>query len=287
MASPAQRLLSEFARDGAVDVTCHLGHWPFRLGASVTAADLRAHAGRHGLRELWVSHLSALFGFDTHTGNAAALSECGADPIFRVLAVLDPTDDAWERELDWALADGATGIRIAPAHHGYSLPDAARVAQACRERGRPLQVLIRMDDARVRHPRFDTRDPRPDEIAAFLRVTVGTSIVLSGLRWDEWLELSALLADSPTSDVFLDLWHINGPFRVADLLGDESERWVFGSGFPIQTPEATILQLAASDLSGRQRAAIAHRNATRALGEDAASSLSAAPRGTSRASIAR
>jgi predicted TIM-barrel fold metal-dependent hydrolase len=266
MASPAQRLLSEFARDGAVDVTCHLGHWPFRLRASASAADLRAYAGRHGLRELWVSHLSALVGFDTRTGNAAALSECGEDPTFRVLAVVNPSDGAWEQELDWALANGAAGVRIAPAYHGYALPDAARVAHACRERGRPLQVLVRLDDARVRHPRFDVRDPRLDEIAAFLRATIGTSIVLSGLRWDEWLELSAHLADSPARDVLLDLWHINGPFRVADLLGNEPERWVFGSGFPVQTPEATILQLAASDLSSRQRAAIAHGNAARLLG---------------------
>lgn len=263
--SPAQNLLATFAQEGAVDVTCHLGQWPFRLRATATVGDLHAYARRHGLRELWVSHLSSLFGFDTRTGNDACLAACASDSLFRVFAVLDPTDATWEDELAWACARGASGLRIAPGIHGYPLWDAIPIAAACRERGLPLQVLVRLDDARVRHPRFPARDPRPEEIAEFLRQGEGTTLLLSGLRWDEWQETLPHLADTPPEGVRLDLWHVNGPFRVADMLGAEPDRWVFGSGFPVQTPEATMLQVASSDLAGGSRDRILRANAAAIL----------------------
>lgn len=259
--APARRLLSSFAEQGAVDVTCHVGQWPFRLEASVDVDGLRAYARTHGLRTIWVSHLAALFGFDTRTGNEACLRACAHDSLFRVFAVLDPTDETWEEELTWALSEGAVGVRIAPGFHGYRLPRAAPLAQACRKRGVPLQVLVRLDDARVRHPRFLLTDPREEEIASFLRVASGTAIVLSGLRWDEWRGVLPHLADAPPDGVLLDLWHVNGPFRVTDAIGDEPYRWVFGSGMPVQAPEPTMLQIAASDLPAAACAAITGGNA--------------------------
>lgn len=264
---PARRLLSSFAEADAVDVSCHLGQWPFRLQACADAGDLRAYARSHGIRAIWVSHLAALFGFDTRTGNEACLRVCAEDPLFRVFAVVDPTGEMWEDELIWALSEGAVGVRIAPGFHGYRLRQALPVAEACRARGLPLQVLVRLDDARVRHPRFQADDPHEEEIAAFLRGASGAAVVLSGLRWDEWQRVLPHLADAPPQGVLLDLWHVNGPFAVADAIGSEPERWVFGSGMPVQAPEPTMLQIAASDLDPAARAAIAGGNARRLLGE--------------------
>lgn len=261
----AAGLLAEFSAEGAVDTTCHLGQWPFRLSAAASADDLRTYAARHGLTRLWVSHLACLFGFDTRTGNEACLAACAGDDLFRVFAVLDPTEPTWPAELAEMRERGAVGIRIAPGFHGCSLSEALDVAAACRDADLALQVLVRLDDARVRHPRFLQREPQPHEIAAFLRATTDADVLVSGVRWDEWDEVVRHLADVDLPRVRVDLWHVNGPLNIVDRMATEPDRWVFGSGFPVQTPEATMLQLTASGLSAAQRSRIARGAAERML----------------------
>ena len=262
---PAAAALATFIDLEATDVTCHVGAWPFRLGAAADIDDLRAYAARAGLRRLWVSHLASLFGFDTRAGNAAVLDACAGDRLFAVFAVLDPSESTWREELDWALDRGAAGIRIAPSLRRHPLADAVALARACGERGVPVQLLVRLDDERVRHRMLAGDDPTPEEIAEFVRHTAGTDIVVSGLRWEGWSEVRARLSGDELDRVVLDLWHVNGPFRVFDALAAEPDRWVFGSGFPVQTPEATMLQLAASDLPAEIRRRIARTTAATLL----------------------
>ncbi|WP_345544920.1 hypothetical protein [Microbacterium jejuense] len=64
-------------------------------------------------------------------------------------------------------------------------------------------------------------------------------------------------ADKLPGHVLLDLWHVNGPTFVGDTWGEEPGGWVFGSGFPVQTPEATMLQLVAAPLDNAARSRIA------------------------------
>jgi predicted TIM-barrel fold metal-dependent hydrolase len=195
-----------------------------------------------------VSHLAALFGHDTRTGNEAALASCGDDPLFRVFAVLDARDPGWRGELDWAAEAGAGGIRVAPGFHGYPAADLVPVIDACAERGLPLQLFARLDDARVRHAQSPARDLDVHVLADLVRSRPTSPLLLSGLNWSDWTEFRRHLGDTVPPSIHLDLWHVNGPTHVADRLGDEPGRWVFGSGFPVQTPEATMLQLTAAAL---------------------------------------
>ena len=246
MTTEGRMLLRAFSRLGATDTMCHLGTWPYRLTASADADELREYAARHGLRVLWVSHLSTLFGFDTHTGNRAALTECAGDALFRVFAVIDPSEADWRNEVAWAADAGAFGVRVAPGFHHYPVPLVAEVIDAAADRGLAVQLIARMDDARVRHPLSPARDLDVHHIADLVRSRPEHPLVISGLNAAEWQELSRHLADEVPPSVRLDLWHVNGPTGVADRL--DSARWVFGSGAPVQTPEATILQLMASGL---------------------------------------
>lgn len=257
MTVPARALLDAFAELGATDVTCHLGQWPFRLAAAADSDALRGYAARHGLRRIWVSHLAALFGFDTRTGNEAALAACADDPLFRVMAVVDPREQGWRAELAWAVEAGAGGIRVAPGFHHYPVADLVDVIDACAPRMLPVQLIVRMDDARVRHPRSPARDLALHDVADLVRARPEHPLVLSGLNWGDWQELSRHLGDDVPPSVRLDLWHVNGPTGVADRLAVEPGRWAFGSGFPVQAPEATMLQLMASDLTREQLGAIA------------------------------
>lgn len=244
MTNKARALLQDFAQFGATDTTCFLGQWPYRLSANADVSALYAHAERLGLGSIWVSHLASLFGLDTRSGNEAVLEACLGDSLFQVFATINPREPGWERELSWAVETGARGVRIAPGFHDYPLTEAAEIAYACQELSVPLQVLARLDDARVRHPLSHVKDVSVGSIAVFARTHEDQPLLLSGLNKAEHDQLRRQLAPTTPHGLLTDLWHMNGPLDSEDTL--EPSQWVFGSGFPTQTAEATALQLAAS-----------------------------------------
>ncbi|APZ33357.1 hypothetical protein BOH66_02985 [Microbacterium aurum] len=261
MTRAARDLLDGFSRFGAVDTACFLGQWPYRLHAAADADDLRGHAARHGLTGVWVSHLAALFGFDTRTGNEVCWGACAGDAVLHPFAVLDPRDGAWREELAWAADTGFAGIRVAPGFHGCRAVDAGALIDACAAAGLPLQLIVRLDDARSRHPMSSSRELELRDIADLIRSAPPHPLVISGLNRAEYGEVARHLADDVPAWVRFDLWHVNGPLGVAKLLGEDPGRWVFGSGFPVQEPVPTALQLAASGLDDAALAAITRGNA--------------------------
>lgn len=265
MTAQGHRMLRTFAMLGATDTTCFLGQWPYRLAAGADVDDLRAYADRLGVREIWVSHLASLFGFDTRTGNEAVLAACADDPLFRVFTTIDPRDASWPEELDDAVRAGARGVRVAPGFHRYDVGLVRPVLEACRERGLPVQLIARLDDARVRHPLSPVVDVEVHRIADLVRDAPAHPLLVSGLNRAEGVELQRHLGDEVPEWLRLDLWHVNGPTHVADGLADDPDRWVFGSAFPVQTPEATALQLAASALPAGALRAIVAENASAML----------------------
>lgn len=265
MTAQARRMLRAFADLGATDTTCFFGQWPYRLSAAADADALHAHADRLGLRSVWVSHLASLFGFDTRTGNEAVLAACADDPLFRVFATIDPRDPNWLDELDDAAAAGARGVRVAPGFHRYEVSAVRPVLDACADRGLPVQLIARLDDARVRHPLSPAVDLEVHRIADLVREGPADPLLLSGLNRADGIELKRHLGDAAPEWLRLDLWHVNGPPAVADSLGVDPERWVFGSGFPVQAPEATALQLTASALPDHALRAITSGNAAAML----------------------
>ncbi len=265
MTAQAHAMLRAFADLGATDTTCFLGHWPYRLGSSTDADGLRAHAARLGLRQLWVSHLASLFGFDTRTGNEAVLAQCGDDPLFRLFATVDPGQPSWRTEVAQAASAGFHGIRLAPGFHRRPVADALPVLDAAAAHDLPVQIVVRLDDARVRHPLAQAVDPEPHQLADLVRDRAGQRIVVSGLNRAEAVEFDRHLGGRVPQSVRLDLWHVNGPTFVADGLSADLHRWTFGTAFPVQTPEATALPLAASSLSPLERRAICVDNAAAVL----------------------
>lgn len=256
MTLEAGALLRRFRDLAAVDTMCHLGQWPYRLTARADVDDLRRYARRHGLREIWVSHIASLFGFDTRAGNEATLRSCGSDDLFRMFAVIDPSEHGWRDEFAWAVEQGFSGVRLAPGLHGYPPPDAAAVVEACESADMTVQVIARMDDARVRHPLSPARDLKPRHLAELVRTPPAIPVLISGVNQADATELSRHLGDDVPPGVRWDLWHLNGPTGVIDGYGAETGRWVFGSGFPVQAPEPTMLQLTASRLSAEQLVAL-------------------------------
>ena len=263
MSAAARTMLGDFSRYGAIDTTCHLGQWPHRLNMSASEHDLSAYAERHLLEAVWVSHLAALFGFDTRTGNEDCLRRCLDIAVLRPMAVINPVEATWEQEMGWAVEMGFHGIRIAPGYHGYGLEDMVEVARATAAESMVLQILFRLDDERVRHPQSPARDVAVTDAVKLVRAVPDATLLISGLNWGGWQELTDGLDGQVPPTVHADFWHVNGPFGVPESLAEDPERWVFGSGYPVQSPEPTMLQVTASLLAEPVRAAIVRDNALR------------------------
>lgn len=268
---PAMRLLEPFATQRAVDLTAFIGQWPTRLQIRMDAVEISAMADRFGLEGVCVSHIASIFGFDTRSGNEVLLEETSADGRLWPFVILDPTEPGWELELNWAIREGARGVRLVPGYHGYSLlhPEAKKMADAVAAEGLPLHVCVRLEDERLQHPRLPTIAVPFHEVAEFIRPHPDVPIVLSGMRYQEWHSISAHLNDGETADrVLLDMWFTNGPIAaIADISqSGMSARIGYGSCAPIQTPEATVLQIAAAAISEESRAALSRGNAARVFG---------------------
>lgn len=270
---PAWHLLEPFTKERAIDLTAFMGQWPTRLQIRASTEDLIAMADRLGLSAMCVSHIASIFGFDTRSGNEELFRVAAVDKRLLPFAILNPAEPGWELELEWAVKEGARGIRLVPGYHGYSLasPEVAELIARFSGRHLPLHICARLEDDRLVHPRFPIVSVPFHEIAELLRLTEDMPVILSGLRAREWDSVSEHLnAGHRTDKVMLDLWFTNGPIgAIASLSrGSLAKRLGYGSCFPIQVPEATALQLAAADIGADKRAALCRGNAAGLLGID-------------------
>ncbi|MDI4643454.1 amidohydrolase family protein [Cohnella hashimotonis] len=263
--------LDRFSRAGAVDLLAFLGQWPDRPALSADNAQLSAMADRHGLRAVCVSHLASVTGHDTRSGNELLFHAIRGDERLWPFPVLNPTEPAWEKELEWAVAGGARGIRLVPGYHGYGLRDAGvgELAAAVRERKLPLQVVARMQDERLQHRLLDVPAVEPHELAELMLALDGHPLLISGLR-DGERETAMRLAGRGgiLPHVLFDLWFCNGPLAVIASLCRAGLAGVYGysSCTPLQTAEATALQLAAGAIGDDELHDLCAGNALRLLG---------------------
>lgn len=250
--------------ENAIDTTAFLGQWPWRLQVSADAASLGALASRVGVSSLWVSHLASVFGFDTRSGNEALFD--AADERLVPFAILNPSEPTAVKELAWAVANGARGVRLTPGYHGYQLSDprAAELVAAVGEAGLPLHVCARLDDERLRHRRFHADDVPLHELAELIRSRPRQPMVLSGLKASEWDEVRAHLdAGTDLSRVVVDLWFVNGPVGVIARL--DADQYAYGSATPVQSALATAAQLATAAIPADDLRKLTRGNAERLL----------------------
>ncbi|MFC3765675.1 amidohydrolase family protein [Tenggerimyces flavus] len=253
--------------ENGIDTTAFLGQWPWRLQASADAASLGVLASRVGVSSLWVSHLASIFGFDTRSGNEALFDAVETDDRLVPFAILNPDEPTAAKELAWAVANGARGVRLTPGYHGYQLSDPSAVAlvAAVGEMGLPLHVCARLDDERLRHRRFRADDVPLHELAELVRSQPRLPMVLSGLKATEWDEVRAHVGAADLSNVVVDLWFVNGPVGVIARL--DADQYAFGSATPVQSALATAAQLATAAIPADDLRKLSRGNAERVLAD--------------------
>jgi hypothetical protein len=261
---------SVFAGLRPIDTTVWIGQWPTRLQAQASAESLGTMAERFQLEGMCVSHIASLFGYDTLAGNEALFRECVKDGRLLPFPVLNPAGSTWRSELAWSEREGVAGIRLAPGYHRCeaAVGQMLELLTAVHEAGLPAQVCVRLMDERIQHP-FYQASTVPLSVLAELAIAMqGHPLLISGLRSNEWEEVVRLLPEgTDRGSLFFDLWYCNGPLGViSSLCAKGGERsFLYGSCTPVQTVEATALQIDRAGITDGQRLALAAENARRFL----------------------
>lgn len=220
------------------------------------------------LKSVWVSHLGSVFGYDTRSGNESLFEACALDKRLLPFAMVNPSEEGWEREVLWASRLGARGVRLVPGYHQYALshPSLARLIEVIQSLRLPLHVCARLQDERLQHHRFKTEAVPLHALAELIADVGNHPLIISGVNANEVDEINRYLQEGQSLEhVVFDLWHVNGPLAAIAHLCRKglASRFAYGSCAPVQTAEATVLQLATAGIEESDRLLLACGNAQR------------------------
>lgn len=257
-----------------VDVSAWIGAYPFRDIPHPDASVLVRVLAREGVARAWVGSLPSAWHRDPAPSNAWLYTQLAphAD-VLRPSPTIRPDWPGWESALDDAVQRGAPSVRLYPMQLGVSsaAPVLASAARGCGDRGLVLQLTVRFEDLRQRHPMDSAADLTAAHVRAVVRADPRVRVIVSGAGRDLIEETHWSLTPSEQSRCFWDWAWVWGPpedhfAHLVETVG--AARFVFGGYWPmrlIQAPVAAFSLLqsflpglttsAADDVSAAARAA--------------------------------
>jgi len=232
-----------------VDVSAWIGAYPFREVPHPDAEVLVRVLQREGIAQAWVGSLPSVWHRDPVPANAWLYAQLAphAD-ILLPSPTVRPDWPGWERLLDEAVERGAPSVRVYPMQLGIAAtsPVMTSLATACADRGLVLQLTVRFEDQRQRHPMDGAGDLTAAHIRTFVRSEPRLQVIVCGAGRDLLEETHWSLTPAEQARCFWDwawVWgppedHLEQLFRTVG-----SDRFVFGGFWPmrlIQSPLATI-----------------------------------------------
>jgi predicted TIM-barrel fold metal-dependent hydrolase len=233
-----------------IDTNAWIGGFPFRHVPHPEPAILARVLRREGLDGAWVGHLPSAFWRDPSPGNAElyAALEPHAD-VLRPAPCIRPDWPGWERQLREAVDRGAPAIRVYPSQWGMAAGDRslARLGAACREGGLALVLTVRFEDLRQRHPLDVSADLAAPHVRALARGPSAPAIVVVHAGRELIEEIVWSLTLEERARVWFDFSCVWGPpeDHLATLFRTiGSERFVYGTGWPLRLTQAPAANLA-------------------------------------------
>lgn len=232
-----------------VDVSAWIGAYPFRELPHPEAAILVHVLQRERIAQAWVGSLPSVWHRDPAPSNAWLYEQLVPHAhVLRPSPTVRPDWPGWEDVLDEAVRRGAPSIRVYPMHVGIGatspvLPALARAAGA---RGLVLQLTVRFEDLRQRHPMDTVADLTAAHVRAMVRADPRVQVIVSGAGRDLIEETHWSLTPTEQARCFWDWAWVWGPpeDQLAHLFQTVgAERFTFGGYWPlrlIQAPLATF-----------------------------------------------
>ena len=235
-----------------VDVSAWIGAYPFRDIPHPDAGVLVRVLARESIGRAWVGSLPSAWHRDPGPSNAwlyAQLAPHG--DVLRPSPTIRPDWPGWETALDDAVRRGAPSVRFYPMQLGVNsaAPLLDSAARACGERGLIVQLTVRFEDLRQRHPMDNAGDLTAAHVRTVVRADPRVRVIVSGAGRDLVEETHWSLTPTEQARLFWDWAWIWGPpedhfAHLVETVG--AARFVFGGYWPmrlIQAPVATITLL--------------------------------------------
>ena len=249
-----------------VDVSAWIGSYPFRELPHPEAAILVQVLKRERIGQAWVGSLPSVWHRDPGPSNAWLYAQLAPHAeVLRASPTVRPDWPGWEDVLRDAVRRGAPSVRVYPMQIGIGatspvLPALARAAAA---RGLVIQLTVRFEDLRQRHPMDAVPDLTAAHIRAIVRADPRVQVIVSGAGRELIEETHWSLTPTEQLRCFWDwawVWgppedHLEHLFRTVGV-----DRFTFGGFWPLrlmQAPLATFSLLptllpAVTSTSGRQ-----------------------------------
>jgi hypothetical protein len=237
-----------------VDVSAWIGAYPFREIPHPDASVLVRVLKRERIDRAWVGSLPSAWHRDPSPSNAWLYEQLGAHAdVLLPSPTIRPDWPGWETSLDEAVERGAPSVRMYPLQLGVgsAAPMLASAARACGDRGLIIQLTVRFEDLRQRHPMDTSPDLTAAHIRAVVRADSRVHVIVSGAGRDLIEETHWSLTPAEQSRCFWDWAWVWGPpeehfTHLVKTIG--ADRFVFGGYWPlrlIQAPVATFSLLEA------------------------------------------
>lgn len=232
-----------------VDVSAWIGAYPFRDLPHPDAAILVQVLRRERIGQAWVGSLPSAWHRDPASSNAWLYDQLAPhDGVLRPSPTVRPDWPGWEEALDEAVRRGAPSIRVYPMQIGMGAtsPHLAALARAAADRGLIVQLTVRFEDLRQRHPMDSVPDLTAAHVRAIVRADPRVRVIVSGGGRDLIEETHWSLTPQEQSRCFWDWAWVWGPpedhlEHLFQTVG--ADRFTFGGYWPlrlIQAPLATI-----------------------------------------------
>lgn len=232
-----------------VDVHCYVGGYPFRHVPHPEPAVLARVNEREGLHSAWVGHLPSAYWRDPTPGNVELYSLLAPFATrLRPVPAIRPDWPRWQHAIADARTQEAPAVRAYPQLWGLSGEDPrlVRLANACGEAGMVLQLAVRFEDLRQRHPLDVSGDLPASTARELVRRARNARVMVLGAGRDWIRELHWGLTPDEQDRVLYDISWVWGPpeDHLAGLIRELGEgRLCFGTGWPLrltQTPTANL-----------------------------------------------
>lgn len=257
------------------DVSAWIGSYPFRALPHPDADVLVRVLAREQIAQAWVGALPTAWHRDPAPGNAWLYAQLA--PHRGVLLPTPTVRPDWpgcEALLDEAVSHGAPAVRAYPMQLGIgaTAPAWIALARACGERGLVVQLTVRFEDLRQRHPLDSASDLTAAHIRAIVRSDARVHVTVSGAGTELIEETHWSLTPDEQARVFWDWGWVWGPPEdhfAALLRTMGAPRFVFGGFWPLRLIQASMATLALSE-AGLPRLTFADGSAIAAAARRAA-----------------
>lgn len=248
-----------------IDAQVYLGRWPFRRLPLDEPRRLEARLRALGVTAAWAGSFDALLHEDISAVNARLAEACrdGGAGFFVPFGAVNPRLPDWREDLRRCHeVHRMPGIRLHPSYHQYTLDDprlAELLAEADR-RGLRVQIALKMEDQRTRHPALRETSVDAGPLAAAGRPARPRVMLLNAFAELRGPALPRIAGGEGRAVV--DLATLEGAGGLASLIAEIGhESILFGSLAPLFLPESAVLKLRESALTAPQHEAITRRNA--------------------------